>query len=110
MKKSPVVTTVESKVPLLATALENHINESHHPDKGGNRNVKINEDFFLHDFINIKWCSEHLPAEGTVEISFSTDDKDHYKCVSIPVATSFWIVCTKQREENYKVTWSCSLS
>ena len=110
MKKSLLITTVESKVPLPVTELENHINKMHHPDKCGSRNAKVDENLFLNDYVNIDWCSEHLPVEGTVEISFSTDQKDHYKCISIPVVTGFWIVCTKEREENYKVTWSCSLS
>jgi len=110
MKKSPVITKVESKVPLLTTALENQLSKLHHPDKCSKKNTKINGNFFLHDFVNIDWCSEVLTVKGAVEISFTTGRANHYKCVSMPVATSFWIVCTKEKAENYKATWSCSLS
>lgn len=110
MKKSPVITTVESKVSLLTTALEDHVNKLHHPDKCGKKNANITKNFFLRDFANINWCSEELPLDGTVEISFSTNRKAQYKCISIPVVTGFWIVCTQERDENYRVTWSSSLS
>lgn len=110
MKKSPVITKVESKVPLLTTAVENQLSRLHPPDKCSKKNAKINGNLFLHDFVNINWCSEVLTVKGTVEISFSTRRASYHKYVSMPVATRFWIVCTKENAENFKATWSCSLS
>jgi len=110
MKKSSAIFKVESKVPLLTTELENQLSKLNHPAKCSKKNAKINGNFFLRDFVNIKWCSEVLKVKGTVEIGLSTGCANHYKCVSVPVATCFWIVCTKEKAENYKATWSCSLS
>ncbi len=103
MKKSSI-TTVESKASLAEGLIEDHINSMHHPDKSVDENVLSKK------FVNINWCCEHSPLEGTVEISFFAGSHGTMKHISIPVSTSFWVVCTKEKERNYKVTWSCSLS
>lgn len=103
MKKTSEIKTVESKARLSESMIEDHINNMHHPDKS------INENVLSENFENINWCSEHSTVEGTVEISFSAGDKG-LKHLSIPVATEFLVICTKEKETDYKVTWSCSLS
>ena len=97
-------TTVESKATLAESLIEDHINSMHHPDKC------VDENVFSEKFANINWCCEHSPLQGTVEISFSDRGNGCMKHISIPVTTSFWVICTKENERNYKVAWSCSLS
>jgi hypothetical protein len=103
MKKTSEIRTVESKVKLSESMIEDHVNSMHYPDKS------INENVLSQNFENISWCSEHSPVEGTIEISFSAGNKG-IKHLSIPVATQFLVVCTKAKERDYKITWSCSLS
>jgi hypothetical protein len=103
MKKISI-TTVQTKVTLAETMIEDHINRMHHPDKS------INENVLSKNFQNINWCCEHSLVEGTVEISFSAGQNSSIKQISIPVATRFLVVCTKEKHKDYKVTWSCSLS
>ena len=103
MKKISI-TTVKSKATLAESVIEDHINSMHHPDRS------VDENIFSKKFVNINWCCEHSPLEGSVEISFSTGRNNRMKHINIPITTSFWVVCTKEKEKNYKVTWSCSLS
>ena len=103
MKKT-TITTVQSKVRFAESIIEDHVNSMHHPEKN------IDEEVLSKNFKNINWCSEQSPVEGTVEISLSAGSNNTLKHFSIPVATSFWVVCTKEKEKNYKITWSSSLS
>ena len=103
MKKISI-TAVESKATLAESLIEKHINSIHRPDK------RVDENVLSKKFTNINWCFEHSSLAGTVEISFSDCSKGSMKHISIPVKTSFWVVCTKEKERNYKVTCSCSLS
>ena len=103
MKKNHEIKTIESKARLSESMIELHVNSMHHPEKSFNENVSSK------DFENISWCAEHSFVEGTIEISFESGNRS-LKHLSIPVSTQFLVVCTKEKETGYKVTWSCSLS
>ena len=104
MKKTSGISKVESKAKFSENMIEDYMNSMHHPEK------RANEKVFAKDFENIDWCSEHSQVVGNVEISFWTKSPDILRHRSVPIATGFWVVCTKKRRSNYKVTWSCSLS
>lgn len=105
MKKPSAITTVESRVDVPVNMLEDHVNSKHHPhDSNPNTTKKI----FSQDFENIRWCTEELLVEGMVEIHINNGLKQ--QCLSIPVITGLLIVCTRGRENTYKVNWSSSLS
>jgi len=103
MKKLSI-TTVESKATLAESLIEDHMKSMHHPDKS------VDENILSEKFVNINWCCERSPLVGTVEISFSAGSNGGTRHVSLPVKTSFWVICTKEKEKNYKLTWSYSLS
>ena len=104
------ITTVETKVCLAETLIEDHINHMHHADKGFGKNGQIDCNTLWENFENLNWCCEHSPAEGTIEISFAATSHTDYKRVIIPVVTNFGVICTKEKESDYKITWSYSLS
>lgn len=105
MKKS-LITTVETNVKLAERLIEEHINNMHHAEKSLGESGQI----IWESFENINWCCEHSPVEGTIEISFSEPRNRGIRRISIPVATNFGVVCTKEKEKEYKITWSYSLS
>ena len=102
MKRTPI-TTVETNVHLAEGLIEDHINNMHHAEKnfGG---------VLWENFESFTWCCEYSPVKGTIEISYLDLNNSCVKHISIPVETNFGVVCTKQKEKNYKITWSYSLS
>lgn len=103
------ITTVETNVRLAESMIENHINNMHHAEKClGNRHLL--EEVIWENFEDMSWCCEHSPVEGTVDISFLSPCGNNVKHISIPVFTNFGVVCTREKEKNYKITWSYSLS
>ena len=109
MKRLPI-TTVEMNVHLAEGLIEDHINNMHHAEKYFGKNGKIVENILWENFENMNWCCEHSPVEGTLEISFSTPGMSGMNNISVPVTTYFGVVCTKENESSYKITWSYSLS
>ena len=101
MKGIPI-TTVETNTRLAESLIEDHINNMHHAEKNFGSVLWEN-------FESFSWCCEHSPVEGTIEISY-LDLNSSVKHISIPVETYFGVVCTKEKERNYKITWSYSLS
>jgi hypothetical protein len=108
MEKTPI-TTVETNTKLAESVIEYHINNMHHAEKCFGKNGQFNDKVLHRNFENLSWCCEHSPVEGTIEISFSLPHNDSLKHISVPVATYFGVVCTKERG-HYKITWSYSLS
>jgi hypothetical protein len=102
--KKIAITAIESKTVLAERMIEDHVNSMHHP----NRTVGGKD--LLKNFMNINWCSESCLAEGTLEIDFHSGNRKIMKHINIPVITNFWVVCTKEKDMPYKITWSSSLS
>lgn len=96
-------------VRLAESMIEYHINNMHHAEKclGNRHSVK---EMLWENFENMSWCCEQSPVEGTIDISFLPPAGNDVKHVSVPVHTDFGVVCTKEKEKNYKITWSYSLS
>ena len=109
MKKTPI-TTVETNVHLAEGLIEDHINNMHHAEKTFSKSGQALDDILWKNFESLNWCCEHSPVEGTVRIGFLTADDRAVKHVSVPVVTNFGVVCTKEKERNYRITWSYSLS
>jgi hypothetical protein len=108
--KRTTITTVESKVSLAETLIEDHINNMHHADKPFGKNEKIDSNTSWENFENLNWCCEHSPAEGTIEITYAIAPGTDRKRVIVPITTNFGVICTKEKESNYKIKWSYSLS
>jgi hypothetical protein len=108
MENKPI-TTVEMNVRLAESMIEYHINNMHHADKClGSRH--LTDEMIWDNFEKMSWCCEHSPVEGTINIGFLTPSGNNVKHISIPVLTNFGVVCTKEKEKNYRITWSYSLS
>ena len=107
MEKKPI-TTVETNTRLAESLIEDHINNMHHAEKSFRKNNPTPGVLF-ENFENFTWCCEHSPVEGSIEISY-LDSNSTVKHISVPVETNFGVVCTKEKEKKYKITWSYSLS
>ena len=109
MKNKPI-TTVETNACLAERLIEDHINNMHHAEKHFGKNGQAISDILWENYESMSWCCEHSPVEGTIDIVFGTEHGMGLKHISIPVVTNFGVVCTKEKEMNYKITWSYSLS
>ncbi len=109
MKETPI-TTVETNVHLAEGLIEDHINNMHHAEKSFGKRGQVLDNILWKNFESLNWCCEHSPVEGTLRIGFLAPDNRAVKHVSVPVATNFGVVCTKEKERKYKITWSYSLS
>ena len=109
MKKTPI-TTVETNVHLAEGLIEDHINNMHHAEKTFGKKGQVLDNVLWENFESLNWCCEHSPVEGTLRIGFLAADNRAVKHVSVPVVTNFGVVCTKEKERDYKITWSYSLS
>ena len=108
MKRPSDITTVESKIAVPVNLLEEHVNSKHHPREAAAANGYLH-DVHSKDFENLLWCSEELELDGMVEIHMELPD-NWQRCISIPVTTAFFVVCTKGAGPIYRLTWSSSLS
>ena len=109
MKGIPI-TTVETNTRLAESLIEEHINNMHHAEKNFGKRGQLNDGVLWENFENFSWCCEHSPVKGTIEIGYLDNSNSNVKHISIPVETNFGVVCTKEKENNYKITWSYSLS
>ena len=109
MENKPI-TTVETNAYLAEELIEDHINNMHHAEKHFGKNRQAISNTLWENYESMSWCCEHSPVEGTIDIRFGTDYENGLKHISIPVLTNFGVVCTKEKERNYKITWSYSLS
>ena len=109
MKGIPI-TTVETNTRLAESLIEEHINNMHHAEKSFRKNRQLLTGILWENFESMNWCCEHSPVEGSVRIGILMPDTRAIKHVNVPVVTNFGVVCTKEKERNYKITWSYSLS
>lgn len=109
MDKTPI-TTVAMNVQLAEGLIEEHINNMHHAEKSFGKNGQVADNILWENFESISWCCEHSPVEGIIEIGYKPSPDSSIKRVSVPVVTNFGVVCTKVKENTYKITWSYSLS
>ena len=109
MENKPI-TTVETNAYLAEGLIEDHINNMHHAEKHFGKNGQAISDILWENYESMSWCCEHSPVEGTIDIRFGTGYDNGLKHIRVPVLTNFGVVCTKEKERNYKITWSYSLS
>lgn len=109
MKRIPI-TTVETNTKLAESLIEDHINNMHHAEKNFDKKDDLIGGVLWENFESFSWCCEHSPVEGTIEISYLDHNNWSVKHISIPVETNFGVVCTKEKERDYKITWCYSLS
>jgi hypothetical protein len=106
MKRSKGITSVESRAMFHEEAFEDFINSA----MPGKTLAADKKTPFSADFKNIEWCGAYVPFNGTVDILSTVQRTDDIKRLSIPVSSSFLVICTKEEEGKYKIAWSCSMS
>ncbi len=109
MEKLSNITSVESKASFQERIVEKFVQQNLPPKlmKGnkmpaiGNLAAKYNE---------IECCAAELPVIGPVDIFFKIKNPSGLRGISIPTSSRFIVFCTREERNDYKVTWSCSLS
>ncbi|MEI6946984.1 hypothetical protein V9K67_07250 [Paraflavisolibacter sp. H34] len=107
MKNSKHITSVESKVKLPEATVESYINHRYQKTRT-DRDASGAYDFSSDHFEQIDICSAYSPVYGTLEIVCNTGYSIY--SMNVPVSTRFLIICTRELESAYKLTWSFSLS
>jgi hypothetical protein len=108
MKTPAIIETVESKVIVPVSLLEQHVNSMHHALEDDEYKLPDHKKSFSKAFENIFWCTEELEVDGTVDVHLIGPGRHRY--YSIPVTTAFLVVCTRGADDSYRMTWNCSLS
>ena len=66
---------------------------------------------FAEQYKEIESCAAETPVNGTVEIFFeTTTERNALRRISVPVMSRFFVFCTRDETDNYKVSWVSSLS
>jgi len=97
-------------VRLSEGLIEEHINNMHHAEKSLGKYGQFADNILWENFESMSWCCEHSPVEGTIEIGYKPSPNSSIQRISVPVVTNFGVVCTKEKENTYRITWSYSLS
>ena len=108
MKKSTGITGIKSRISFHKKLLRKFVSSkavTNITDKKDERKKR-----FSSDYEYIECSSILLPVDGILDILLDAKHPEGLSRISIPVQSGFLVTCTRQGPENYKLTWSCSLS
>lgn len=110
MKRPQKINSVESKAILHKKHVEEFVQQNLPPQTM--RESKIaGMGRFAERYKEIECCAAETPVIGTVEILFdNTKYFNNIESISAPVSSRFFVFCTRDGTNNYKVTCSHSLS
>ena len=107
MKK---ISLVETKAGFQQRLLEKFVQDNL-PGNNQRQNNIAGLGAFAEKFKEIESCAAETPVNGTVEIFFeTTTERNALRRISVPVMSRFFVYCTRDELDNYKVAWSGSLS
>lgn len=106
MKK---ISLVESKAGFQQKLLEKFVQDNL-PSSMQKENNISGMGTFTEQYKEIESCAAETPVNGTVEIFFETTEPNALRRISVPVTSRFFVYCTRDEMDNYKVAWSGSLS
>jgi hypothetical protein len=109
MKRPPAITSVESKAAFREKLVEKFVQQNL-PPRAIKQNKISGMGGFAFGFKEIESCAAETPVIGTVEIFFFPKYFSTLRSASIPVTSRFFIFCTRDDSNEYKVSWSSSLS
>jgi hypothetical protein len=107
MEKLSNITSVESKASFQERMVEKFVQQNLPPKL--TKTVKTCIGTLAEQYREIECCAAELPVNGTVEIFFEMKNAA-IRGISIPTTSRFIVFCTREENNEYKVTWSCSLS
>jgi len=107
MKK---ISLVESKAGFQQKLLEKFVQDNLPSNMQKENNISGMGEF-TELYKEIESCAAETPVNGTVEIFFeTTTERNALRRISVPVMSRFFVYCTRDELDNYKVAWSGSLS
>jgi uncharacterized coiled-coil protein SlyX len=109
MKKSPGITSVESKAAFQEKLVEKFVQQNL-PPQATKQDKLSNMGNFADRFKAIESCAAETPVIGNVELFLTPTFFNAVRRMSIPVSSRFFVFCTRDDQQDYKVTWSSSLS
>ena len=109
MEKMSNITSVESKASFQERMVERFVRQNL-PPKLMQGNTKSSIGSLAKKYTEIECCAAELPVNGTVEIFFELRNPSTIWGISIPASSRFIVFCTREKNNDYKVSWSCSLS
>lgn len=109
MKKISGITSVESKADFQRELLEKFVQQNL-PYSSKKQNKITGMGRFASHYKEFESCAAETPINGTVEIFLKTNDPFSIGKLSVPVSSRFFVFCTRNNTENYKVSCTCSLS
>ena len=109
MEKLSNITSVESKASFQERMVEKFVQQNL-PPKLMKATKLSSIDVLSNKYTEIECCAAELPVNGAVEIFFQSRNLASIRGISIPTSSRFIVFCTREESNDYKVTWSCSLS
>lgn len=109
MKRISEITSVESNAAFQKELLEKFV-QHNLPAVSKKQNRIAGMGQFANHYKTIESCAAETPVNGTVEIFLESNNPFGLRRVSVPVRSRFFVFCTRNDMENYKVTCSSSLS
>lgn len=109
MKQTKGIASVESKAGFQERLLEKFVQDNLPARRRMETNLEGLGDFSLH-YKEIESCAAETPVYGTVEIFFEANNPEALRRLSVPAISRFFVFCTRDDMNDYKVTCSSSLS
>lgn len=109
MKKTAAITSVESKAGFPERLLEKFVQDNL-PARTIVKYRTSGMGAFNEMYNEIESCAAETPIGGSVEIFFGPGKRNAAQCISVPVNSRFFVFCTREEFNPYRVAWSCSLS
>jgi len=109
MKQTKGIASVESKAAFQERLLEKFVQDNLPARRRMENNMEGLGDFSL-QYKEIESCAAETPVHGTVEIFFETNNREALRRLSVPAISRFFVFCTRDNMNDYKVTCSSSLS
>jgi len=109
MEKLSNITSVESKASFQERMVERFVQQNL-PPKLMKENKISGIGSLRGKYTEIESCAAELPVNGTVEIFFEQRYPAGIRGISIPASSRLIVFCTREANNEYRVTWSSSLS
>ena len=109
MEKLSNITSVESKASFQERMVERFVQQNL-PPKLTKANKISGIGSLAAKYSEIESCAAELPVNGTIEIFFQQKNPAGIRGISVPTSSRFIVFCTREANNDYKVTWSNSLS
>lgn len=109
MKQTKEITSVESKAAFQERLLEKFVQDNLPARRRMDNNLEGLGDFSLR-YKEIESCAAETPVYGTVEIFFEANNPFALRRLSVPAVSRFFVYCTRDEINDYKISCSSSLS